>query len=655
MDDILVMGSTSKELLERTERVLQRLVEFNLKLNPEKCRFFRREVRYLGLRCNGEGIHTDPERVRKVLNFPVPKNRKELQSWLGLANYYRKFIPNYSDIVEPAYVVTRKDVKFEWNDECQKAFNVISKALTEPPILAHPDPSKRFVLYTDASNFALGAVLEQEDKVIAYASRTLLPAERRYAAVEREILGIVWSTDHWRHFLVSNRFTCFTDSKPLQGEIKKKTLASRLLRFKLRLSEFDFEIKYRKGVDNGNADALSRILSKDEDDEEELTIYVVIEGELSDEKEEFWNVAVATAHKVTDGVELSAETLTIGAVTTRRRARQEAEEEQLANEIGKEINNNDQKHARDDDLLQHLCIHSFSDEVEAVDDKSDQEVILRAYHDSPFGGHFGNGKTYDRVKRRYQWVGMKKDVENHVKTCLKCQLNKKTKLTKMPLQLTQNQTKPMERLYLDIVEGVPESNRGNTVILSMLDGLTKFVQFEALPDQQAHTIAKVLFENIVCRFTIPKEILTDRGSNFCSLLMKEMCRMLKVKKLTTSAYRPSTNNVERMHSWLGNYLRTIVDKNPANWDEFLALAAHAYNNTKHSGTNQVPMEALFGFTSEIPVQLKRSPAPLYNPDHYPNVYRYKSQLVQEAAREALMEAKRTSKKYADRKTVMNIR
>lgn len=124
--------------------------------------------------------------------------------------------------------------------------------------------------------------------------------------------------------------------------------------------------------------------------------------------------------------------------------------------------------------------------------------------------------------------------------------------------------------------------------------------------------------------------------------------MLKIKKLLTSPYRQSTNNVERMHSWLGNYLRTIVDKNPANRDEFLALAAHAYNNTVHNGTKQVPMEALFGFVSDIPVALKRNPSPLYNADHYPNVYRHRSQVVQQAAREALMDSKRVSKGYADR-------
>lgn len=463
MDDILVMASTPEELLARTEEVLKRLVEFNLKLNPGKCNFFMTEVSYLGFRCNGDGISTDPSRVQKVLNFPVPKNRKQVQSWLGLANYYKKFIDHYSDIVEPVYTLNKSKERFQWNQECQKAFDTIIDALTKPPILVHPDPRKSFVLYTDASGYALGAVLEQDEKVIAYASRTLQPVERRYAAVEREILAIVWSTDHWRHFLISKKFVCYTDSKPLQSEIKKKTL-----RFKLKLSEFDFEIKYRKGADNGNADALSRILNEkdnedNEDEEDELTIYVVVAVEISEKNEESYCINV---------------------VTTRRQAREQElnNEEATVNSDGATCLTNESM-----DQAQ-LCVHDLEDEPEEICDADDKRTILQAYHDSPFGGHFGNRKTYERIKRRYQWGGLKKDVEGHVKRCLKCQLNKRSKLTKMPLVLTPTASKPMERLYLDIVEGVPLSNQGNNVILSMIDDLTKFVQFEALPDQKAHSM-----------------------------------------------------------------------------------------------------------------------------------------------------------------------
>lgn len=146
-------------------------------------------------------------------------------------------------------------------------------------------------------------------------------------------------------------------------------------------------------------------------------------------------------------------------------------------------------------------------------------------------------KTYNRIKKRYHWVGMKKDVEQYVKVCVKCQLNKKSRPTKMPLVLSKVANKPFERLYFDIVEGVPESNQGNHVILSMIDDLTKFVLFEALPDKQAQSIAKVIFENIMCRYTIPKEILTDRDSNFRALLVKELCKIPKITKLLTCRIR----------------------------------------------------------------------------------------------------------------------
>ncbi|KAG4076854.1 hypothetical protein HA402_006564 [Bradysia odoriphaga] len=243
LDDVLIMASTEKELLERTEEVLMRFVEFNLKLNPGKCKFYMKKVTYLGFKCDGFGITTEPSRIQKALNFPVPRTVKQLQAWLGLANYYKRFIEDYSKIVEPMLALT-----------------------------PHPNIEEQFELFTDASDYALRAVLEQNGKVIAYA------------AVEKEILAIVWSTDHWRHFLILKPFICYTDSKPLQGEVKKKSLSSRLMRFKLRLSEFNFVIKYRKGAENGNADALSRALFEDEtnDENEKIEVYILIADDYND-------------------------------------------------------------------------------------------------------------------------------------------------------------------------------------------------------------------------------------------------------------------------------------------------------------------------------------------------------------------------------------
>ncbi|KAG4076848.1 hypothetical protein HA402_006558 [Bradysia odoriphaga] len=264
------------------------------------------------------------------------------------------------------------------------------------------------------------------------------------------------------------------------------------------------------------------------------------------------------------------ERLTVG-VVTRAQAKKQASESEESKEDEREDPFESEEVDNNPQAVPEIA-ESTEETVIEITDEEDKEAILKQYHDSAFGGHFGMDKTYDRIKARYHWIGMKKEIERYVKVCLKCQLNKKRKLTKMPLVITKVAAKPFDRLYFDIVEGVPESNQGNNVILSMIDDLTKFVMFEALPDQQASSIAKAIFENVMCRYTIPKEILTDRGNNFRALLVKELCKMLKIKKFLTSPYRPTTNNVERMHSWLGNYLRTIVDTNPANWDEYLLLA-----------------------------------------------------------------------------------
>lgn len=286
--------------------------------------------------------------------------------------------------------------------------------------------------------------------------------------------------------------------------------------------------------------------------------------------------------------------------------------------------------------------------VEIVDER-DKLEILKVLHDSSFGGNFGCNKTYERIKREYHWPGMKREIHAYVLKCTKCQINKKSRPIKMPLQLTKVSNSPFEKIYVDIVEGLPETNRGNNVILSMIDDLTRFVELAPLPDQRAETIAKALFEDILCRYTFPKEIISDRGKNFIGKVIQDICRLLKVKKGRTTAYHPQSNVVERSHQWLGNYLRSIVDDNPANWDEFLRLAAHANNNTIHTGTRQIPMEALFGFTSHIPIILRRTPEPVYNPDNYPSVFRHKSQVVQQAIRRSFPAIKDKIKAYHDQK------
>jgi hypothetical protein len=262
IDDIVIYGATLTEHIRRIIAVLIRLRKYNLKLKPSKCAFLRKEVVYLGHVISEKGISPDPSKLIAVKEFPTPKKLKDIQSFIGLAGYYRKFIENFSKLAKPLTKLTRKGEKFTWSIEQQNAFELLKEKLTTAPVLNYPDFSKEFIVTTDASDFAIGAILSQgvvgQDRPIAYASRVLCKAEQNYNTTEKELLAIVWAVKHFRPYLYGVRFKIITDHKPLIWLFNVTDPGSRLIRWRLKLEEYDYEIIHKAGKSNLNADALSR-------------------------------------------------------------------------------------------------------------------------------------------------------------------------------------------------------------------------------------------------------------------------------------------------------------------------------------------------------------------------------------------------------------
>jgi hypothetical protein len=263
LDDVVVYGENLGVHNERLREVFDRIRKYNLKLQPDKCEFLRKEVSYLGHVIGQTGVRPDEKRIEAVRNFPEPRTTRELKGFLGLAGYYRRFIPNFSKISKPLTELLKKDTPYTWNDKTEKAFTTLKELLTTEPILKYPDFTRPFVLTTDASNDAIGAVLSQgpigKDLPISYASRTLNNAERNYPTVEKELLAIVWGCKYFRQYLYGRTFTVVTDHRPLTWIFSVKDPSSRLLRWRLKLEEYQYEVVYKKGSNNTNADALSRI------------------------------------------------------------------------------------------------------------------------------------------------------------------------------------------------------------------------------------------------------------------------------------------------------------------------------------------------------------------------------------------------------------
>lgn len=263
LDDIIIYSNSIQEHIEKLRKVFDRLRQTNFKVTLDKCEFLRKEVLYLGHKITENGLEPNDDKIKAVLNFPLPRTSTEIKSFLGLVGYYRKFIKDFSKLTQPLTQCLKKKNKLEITPTYVESFEKCKELLVNAPILQFPDFSRPFILTTDASNYALGAVLSQgavgNDKPIAYASRTLNDAETRYSTTEKELLAIVWAVKHFRPYLYGRKFTIFTDHRPLAWLNSLKEPGSKLTRWKLRLSEFDFDVIYKSGKQNSNADALSRI------------------------------------------------------------------------------------------------------------------------------------------------------------------------------------------------------------------------------------------------------------------------------------------------------------------------------------------------------------------------------------------------------------
>ena len=262
LDDIIIFSRSFEEHVENLKEVFERLKEANLKLSPKKCHFFKKQVKFLGHIVSENGVSTDPSKIQAVKDWPVPKNVKEVRSFVGLTSYYRKFISNYADKARPLHKITEKNQKFVWTESCQQSFEELKSALITAPVLAYPSRYDLFILDTDASNVGMGAVLSQiqngVEKVICYFSKTFSKSERRYCVTRRELLAVVASIKNFHHYLYGKPFKVRSDHGALRWLLNFKNPEGQLARWFEVLASYDFHIEHRAGRSHNNADALSR-------------------------------------------------------------------------------------------------------------------------------------------------------------------------------------------------------------------------------------------------------------------------------------------------------------------------------------------------------------------------------------------------------------
>ena len=626
IDDVIIYSRTVEDHVSRLESVLQKLAEAGLKLKPKKCHLFRTEVLYLGHIVSADGVSTDPEKVKAVRDWGVPKDLTDVRSFLGLCSYYRRFIPQFSVIAKPLTKLTEKNQEFRWGPDQDEAWAELKQRLLQAPILSYPDPEAEFILDTDASAYGMGAVLSQvqggQERVIAYGSKSLTKEERRYCVTRKELLAVVYFVKYYRHYLYGRKFTVRTDHGALRWLMNFKDPQGQVARWLEVLGTYDFEIQHRAGLKHNNADSMSRGPCRQCGREDTC-------GEKGVCKVTTRSAAKARTEEVTpEPVVKPPETPWTGkGPLSKDKIRQaQLDDPVLSKVIAWKQQNVRPKWADmsaeganlktywaqwetlklDDGLLyRELHVTGRKKRNQIAVPESMRQVVLETLHNAVTAGHLGVRRTLAGVRARFFWPLMRQFVQSWCEKCDVCAARKfSTKKRKAPMQKYQ-MGMPMERVALDISGPWPVSRNGNKYILVATDHFTKWSEAWAIPDQEAQTVAKTFVNQFVTRFGAPMMIHTDQGKNFESKLFKSMCKLLGVKKTRTSAYFPQANGqVERLNKTLSTMIASYVAENQHIWDENLAALMMAYRATPQESTGHTPNELMFGREVYMPVDVQ---------------------------------------------------
>jgi hypothetical protein len=614
LDDIIVFSKGWEEQLERLRMTFERIRRIKLKLKPKKCNLFQEQVIFLGHLVSKEGITTDPSKIEAVKNWPQPKSVTDVRSFLGFCSYYRKFIEGFSQIASPLHKLTEKTKEFEWNESSEEAFNILKQKLISAPILTLPSPDCEFILDTDASDTAIGAVLSQVqngvERVMAYASKSLGKAERRYCVTRKELLAVVNFIKHFKHYLLGRKFLVRSDHGALRWLFNFKEPEGQIARWLETLAMFNFEIKHRPGKQHGNADGLSRQNCKQCGREEMVRAVRKSTSNKQDEKEEAtesdpW-VRPWTKEELSEKQKQDPKLNSLF-MWMENGEKPSWQEISLAGSALKTYWNLwETIHEREGVLYRKVedGVLKGEDQWKLLVPDSLKEEIMKNLHDHKTASHFGNKKTIENVKRRFYWYDYRTDVELWIKTCKECASRRNP--TKKPIAKLEQAPVgvPFERVHIDILGSLPKSKRGKKYILVVTDWFTKWTEAYAIPNQEAATCAKYFVEQFICRFGTPRQVHTDQGTQFESVMFKEICRLLDIEKSRTTAYHPAGNGiVERFNRTLEAMLSKFVEEHQRDWDEYLPLLLLAYRSSVHESTRFSPNKMVFGREVAMPVDV----------------------------------------------------
>ena len=475
---------------------------------------------------SGDGIAPDPGRVTTVQNWPRPKNLTEVRSFLGLASYYRRSVEHFAEIARPLHYLMRKDVPFHWGPEQQGAFDELKRRLVSAPLVAAPRKDGLFTLDTDASNEAIGAVLQQEQDgrtvVIAYASRRLSDAEYRYTVTKKELLAIVYGLKEFRHYLLCRKFLLRTDHAALTFLMKTPDLPSQQVRWLDLIAEYNFEIVHRAGAQHNNADSLSR-RPPDDDDEETALKRPMESRQCSFKAAPIERTAVDAErliHLDLEGIRQAQKDDPV--IQTVRQWIESAEDDPDGRRVQRAPLKVQQLWSQNEtlEIVEEVLYRRFVDTERTL---KWRQIILPAslvnefvtkIHGGPASGHFGVEKTQRAVQKYAYWPGWKTDVETFVRKCdVCCRYRRGPRHRQGPLQEATS-FGAMRKVHIDLTGPHPRSKNGFTYILTVICQFTKYLIAVPLRDKTALSVARALVKHVYLVYGAAELQISDNGKEF---------------------------------------------------------------------------------------------------------------------------------------------
>lgn len=630
LDDILVFGKTVEEHNLRLEEVLKRFKESGLKLSPSKCKFLQKEVIYLGHIIDSRGVRTDPAKISAIQKWQIPSNKAELMSFIGLCNYYRRFVNNYADSIKPLQDLANEK-EFIWTWEHTEAFRILKVRLCTTPVLSLPRPNCTYILDTDASFFAMGAVLSQiqdgVETVISYASNQLTKSQKQFCITRKELLSVHTYMNKFKHYLMGQHFIVRTDHRALLWILNwEKPNTSQFCLWKADLEIFDFEIQHRQGKNHVNADALSRIPACGQcelhhfDPKKKRNVKIMNSEEIDIRPGGVQHAAVVSEHSINNTIDRPLNCVLAddtqldlnGLLDLQHKVFDEKIKVQVErlDEEGRQLWKNRQNLVRNGNNL--YVFHD--DRLKMFIPVKDRDNVLYQLHNDM--GHPGIEKTAELVTHEYYWPNIVRKVTEYVKKCelcMRCKDRQGMLTQQMRCTVT---SKPFERIGIDICGPFSKTKYGHSYILVVVDYFSKFCSLIPLKSMLSKEVAFKLWRHWLSVFGMPLTIMSDHASNFQSKLFSELCDLCNIKQISSSPFHHESNGqVERLIRTIKPMISALCnERKTKQWDIMLPSIELCVRASKQKSTGITPYETLFGRCMTLPVNWRINGIPIYEGD-----------------------------------------